>query len=99
MRTIFARLAHLVLLLALASGSPLGLAISSVGTPGSVSVAPAGITYFAQAGDTLSSISRQFTARADNWAALGKLNRISKDINIPIGTGILIPAELLADEP
>lgn len=92
-------LSHLVLLLVLAGGSALGQASSGVGAPGSISVAPSGITYYARAGDTLSSIAQKLTTRADNWVQIGKLNRISKDINIPIGTGILIPAELLADEP
>ena len=92
-------LSHLVLLLVLAGGSPLCPAAPAMGTPGSISVAPSSITYFARAGDTLSSIAQKLTTRADNWVQLGKLNRISKDINIPIGTGILIPAELLADEP
>ncbi len=87
----------MILLLALASGAPLAWAAPA--SPGSITVGPAGITYFARAGDTLSSIAQQLTARPENWQALGKLNQITKESNIPIGAAILIPAELLADEP
>lgn len=68
-------------------------------TPGSVTIGDASITYIARAGDTLISIARQYTERGSNWIALGKLNRIDKDSSIPIGTAILIPAELLGDTP
>lgn len=67
--------------------------------PGSIVVNPSGIVYYAQAGDTLMSIASRFTTKTANWTALGEANRISKDNNIPIGTGIIIPADLLADEP
>lgn len=67
--------------------------------PGTVSINTDGITYFAQAGDTLSSIAQKLTTHAGNWVTLGQLNRISKDISIPIGAGIVIPANLLPDEP
>ena len=67
--------------------------------PGSIVVGTASITYHARAGDTLISIAQQFTDRAGNWVALGKLNRIDRDSAIPIGTAILIPAELLGDTP
>ena len=49
--------------------------------------------------DTLISIAQQYTDRSSNWIALGKLNRIDKDSAIPIGTAILIPADLLGDQP
>jgi hypothetical protein len=64
-----------------------------------VTVATDGITYIAQAGDTLLSIASRFTSRRDNWMAIGQYNHIGKDSNIPIGTAIVIPADLLADEP
>ncbi|CAN5203109.1 hypothetical protein BH11PSE11_BH11PSE11_37610 [soil metagenome] len=67
--------------------------------PGTITVSPASITYFAMQGDTLSSIAQKFTTRQENWAALAKLNGISKDNAIPVGTGIQIPAQLLADQP
>lgn len=67
--------------------------------PGTITVGTASITYHARAGDTLMTIAQQFTDRASNWIALGKLNRIDRDSAIPIGTAILIPAELLGDTP
>ena len=67
--------------------------------PGTIVVGTASITYHARAGDTLISIARQYTERSSNWIALGKLNRIDRDSAIPIGTAILIPAELLGDMP
>ncbi len=73
--------------------------VASSGAPGTIALGSAEITYYAQAGDTLSSIATQLTTRSGNWVALGKLNHISKDISIPIGTGIVIPADLLPDEP
>lgn len=69
------------------------------GQPGTIAVASAAITYFAQRGDTLISIAQAYTGRRDNWTALAKINRIDRDVRIPVGTGIVIPAELLADEP
>jgi hypothetical protein len=69
------------------------------GVPGTIVIGVGEITYYAQSGDTLSSIALNHTTRSGNWIALGKLNRISKDISIPIGTGITIPANLLPDEP
>ena len=66
---------------------------------GTIVVGTASITYHARAGDTLISIARQYTERSSNWIALGKLNRIDRDSAIPIGTAILIPAELLGDTP
>ena len=69
------------------------------GVSGSIKIDAAGITYFASERDTLTTIAKQFTASANNWEALGKLNRISNDRAIPIGSGIVIPAELLIEEP
>jgi hypothetical protein len=96
MRVIFG---HLFLLFLLAGFVPPSSASPNGGEPGTVSVGPAGITYYAHGGDTLSAIALQFTGRTENWVAIGKLNRIGKDVSIPIGTAILIPAELLGDEP
>ena len=82
-----------------APASASAAAASSAVKPGAITIAAAGITYYAQHGDTLMSIADQFTTRRENWLTLGKLNRIGKDRQIPVGAGILIPAELLADEP
>ena len=72
---------------------------AAAAAPGSVAIGTASITYYARAGDTLISIAQQYTDRASNWSALGKLNRIDRDSAIPIGTAILIPGELLGDVP
>ena len=77
----------------------LGAADSAPPLPGSIRTDAASITYFARAGDTLTSIARQFTDKSSNWIALGKLNRIDRQSAIPIGTTILIPGELLGDTP
>ena len=82
-----------------APGAPIGSTPFAAAAPGSLIVGTASITYVARAGDTLISIARQYTDRSSNWIALGKLNRIDKDSAIPIGTPILIPAELLGDTP
>lgn len=68
------------------------------GKPGTVTVLSNGITYYAQAGDTLTSIAQRYTSRSDHWAELGKINRINRDVSIPIGAAILIPTELLGDD-
>lgn len=65
----------------------------------SIVVGPSGITYQTRSGDTLISIAQQWTTRADNWTILAKVNHINQDSNIPIGTPITIPADLLTDEP
>ncbi len=67
--------------------------------PGSIKVNVSNITYYAQSGDTLLAIAQRLTTRSGNWVAIGVANKIHEDSNIPIGTAILIPAELLADEP
>ena len=92
-----------------APGAPNGVGLSAASNPGSPSTPAAGpgsitigaasITYIARAGDTLISIAQHYTDRSSNWITLGKLNRIDKDSAIPIGTMILIPAELLGDLP
>ncbi|HWV62348.1 MAG TPA: FecR domain-containing protein [Oxalicibacterium sp.] len=89
----------LILVAMLAFGLPCAWSGSAAQTPGSIAVNPSGIVYYAQAGDTLISIAHRFTAKASNWAALGDINRISQDTSIPIGAGIVIPADLLTDEP
>ncbi|MFT5533995.1 MAG: hypothetical protein ACI8WM_000460 [Burkholderiaceae bacterium] len=58
-----------------------------------------GITVTARQGDTLSSIATQFTNVTSHWVAIGKINNISKDTSIPVGSAIVIPANLLPDEP
>lgn len=89
----------LILVAALAIGMPVAWSGPAVQAPGSIAINPSGIVYYAQAGDTLMSIAHRFTAKASNWAAIGDINRISQDTSIPIGTGIVIPADLLTDEP
>jgi hypothetical protein len=91
---------NLTLVLALAMGAPMASAAPDApASPGSIAVNPSGIVYYAQSGDTLMRIAQRLTTRLSNWPALGKINRIDKDISIPIGTGIVIPAEMLPDEP
>lgn len=68
-------------------------------TPDGVLVATSGITVTARQGDTLSSIATRFTNATSNWIAIGKLNNISRDTSIPVGSKIIIPASLLQDEP
>ncbi|WP_353155742.1 FecR domain-containing protein [Herminiimonas fonticola] len=80
------------------SGLPIAGSLASAQTPGNIAVQSSGITYYAQAGDTLMTIAQRLTTRNANWVTLGKVNQINKDSNIPIGTAIFIPAELLADE-
>jgi len=68
------------------------------GTPGSFSVTPAELTYYALERDTLTTIAKQFTEKSSNWDLIGKRNKISNDRTIPVGSGIIIPTELLAEE-
>jgi hypothetical protein len=90
----------LILSLALAASMPAAWSASDLQPePGSIAVNPAGIVYYAQAGDTLMGVAQRLTGKSSNWQALGKMNRVDKDIRIPIGTGIVIPTELLADQP
>jgi len=65
----------------------------------SIVIGPAGITYQTHRGDTLMSIAQQWSSHSENWTAIAKINHIDKDSNIPVGTPIVIPADLLADEP
>ena len=89
----------LILVAVLALGLPGAWSSAAAQTLGSITVNPSGIVYYAQAGDTLMSIAHRFTSKASNWSALGEINRISQDTSIPIGSGIVIPADLLTDEP
>jgi len=91
---------NLTLVLALAMGAPMAnSAPDTPAIPGSIAVNPSGITYYAQSGDTLIRIAQRLTTRVSNWQTLSKINRIDKDISIPIGTGIVIPTDMLPDEP
>ncbi|MEC5218411.1 hypothetical protein RCH09_003380 [Actimicrobium sp. GrIS 1.19] len=85
----------------LAAIAALGLvhAAFAAGEAESIVVMPAGITYTTHAGDTLSSIATSLTSATANWVALGKINDVTKDTSLPIGTPIRIPANLLADDP
>jgi hypothetical protein len=96
MRNIFC---NLIFLLAMASASLLAQTTTEPVASGAIVVGPASIVYKARPGDTLLSIAQQWTARSENWVALAKLNHISKDSSIPIGTPITIPSDLLLDEP
>jgi hypothetical protein len=97
MRTIFAKFGWALLL---ASGMHCAWSAppSATNSP-SITIAPASVTYTTRAGDTLSSIARQITDKAENWVVIGKINHIGSDTNVPIGTAIVIPATLLPDEP
>jgi len=75
------------------------LAATATFGPGNITIGTTSITYFARAGDTLTSIAQQYTDKSGNWTALGKLNRIDRDSSIPVGTPIVIPGELLGDTP
>ncbi len=89
----------LILVAALAIGASIGWSSAAAQSPGAVTVNPSGIVYYAQPGDTLMSIAHRFTNKTTNWIRLSELNRVAKDHSIPIGTGIVIPADLLTDEP
>lgn len=56
------------------------------------------IVYRAQAGDTLVALATRFTGAASNWVALGRLNGVSRNTRIAVGTVIHIPADLLLDQ-
>ncbi len=79
------------------SGLPVAGSLAYAQTPGNITVQSSGITYYAQAGDTLMTIAQRLATKSSNWVTLGKINQINKDISIPIGTAIFIPAELLDD--
>ena len=87
------------LLFLLAMASVYAWAAGSAMPAESIVVGPSGITYQTRQGDTLMSIAQQWTTKTDNWTTLAKVNHISQDSNIPIGTPIVIPADLLTDEP
>jgi hypothetical protein len=56
------------------------------------------IRYIAVKGDTLIALAQYFTGNPNNWAAIGKLNKIGNDRRIPVGSMIRIPAEYFPDE-
>jgi hypothetical protein len=89
----------LFLLLNMASGLAAARPAADTQAGNGIVVSADHITYSAKAGDTLMSIAQQWTAKSDNWVQLAKVNHINQDANIPIGTGIVIPADLLSDEP
>ncbi len=68
------------------------------GKPGTTEIVSADLVYYALERDTLMSISKQFTDTTSNWEAIGKRNRIGNERAIPIGSAVIIPAELLAEE-
>lgn len=59
---------------------------------------PEGVVYKVVRDETLIAIARRFTGRSTDWRELARVNRISNDRAIPIGTEILIPARLLPEE-
>jgi len=95
MRNIFC---SLFLLLILASGLVAARPAADAQVGNGIVVSADHITYQAKAGDTLMSIAQQWTTKSENWIQLAKVNRINQDANIPIGTAIIIPADLLTDE-
>src|SRR5690606_16413527 len=52
---------------------------------------PEGVVYKVVRDETLIAIARRFTGRSTDWRELARVNRISNDRAIPIGTEILIP--------
>jgi len=82
----------------------IGLAASAYGkdtgrVPGTTAVEAGQLTYFAASGDTLISIAQKLTRSVNNWPELGRLNHIGNDRRIPVGSAIVIPADLLPDDP
>lgn len=69
------------------------------GKPGSTEIVAADLVYYASEHDTLITIAKKFTDKLTHWEAIGKLNHIANDRAIPIGSKIIIPAALLAEEP
>jgi hypothetical protein len=96
MRTI---IANLGLALLLTGSMHFALSAPPAAPAPPITIAAASITYITRAGDTLSSIALQLTNKLENWSAIGQINHIGSDTNIPIGTPIVIPATLLPDEP
>ncbi|MBI1890148.1 MAG: FecR domain-containing protein [Burkholderiales bacterium] len=95
MRTL---ITQLTLLLALTSGAPAAWAASG-DAPETITVNSGSITYVTRAGDTLSSIAKRLTTKPENWLVLSKVNNISADTSIPVGSAITIPANILLDDP
>lgn len=69
------------------------------GIPGSVTIKAGEITYYPTENTTLSDIALQFTNDINNWRAIAKHNKIANDRTISIGASIVIPTELLPEEP
>lgn len=92
-------LCSFLLLLTLASGTLMARPAADTVAGNGIVISTDGITYQTKAGDTLMSIAQQWTTRSENWTTLAKINHIGQDSNIPIGTPIVIPADLLIDEP
>ncbi|MBI3711481.1 MAG: FecR domain-containing protein [Burkholderiales bacterium] len=69
------------------------------GVPGSVTIKAGEITYYPSENTTLSDIALQFTNDINNWRAIAKHNKIANDRTISIGASIVIPTELLPEEP
>lgn len=66
---------------------------------GSYQVSHGDLIYYAAEHDTLIHISERFTGTEKHWQEIGRINHIGNDRTIPIGTAIVVPANLLADEP
>ncbi|WMW81172.1 FecR domain-containing protein [Undibacterium cyanobacteriorum] len=73
--------------------------VKSKGKPGSTEIVAGDLVYYAQERDTLMSLAKQFTDKTAHWEAIGKRNNISNERAIPIGSAVIIPAELLTEEP
>lgn len=68
------------------------------GKPGSMEVQSGDLVYYALERDTLMSIAKQFTDKTAHWETIGKRNHIGNERAIPIGSAVIIPAELLTEE-
>ncbi len=92
LRWIHAVLIGAALLPGIGHGQPVAVDSSDV------TIGVSGIAVHTQAGDTLMAIAARFTGAAGNWVALGRLNGISNNTRIAVGTVIQIPADLLLDQ-
>jgi hypothetical protein len=86
-------------LLCIGAGMSLPMAAQAQKTmSGSVITHGRELTHYAVLGDTLSQLSQKYTGTMNHWRTIGKLNNIDNDRQIPIGTVITIPTDLLPEE-
>jgi hypothetical protein len=100
------RFSKSILSAALAAGLPALIALPAwgkqapaKGAPGTMVSTPPDMTYYALQGDTLGQLAQRYTGNVANWTALAKRNHIGNERTIPVGTAILIPLDLLPEQP